>query len=311
MIGDNIRMEEDSRIHMHKPSICAVIVLYRERAENSRTAMTMQMALATDPSLASRLLLCLYDNSPAPEPVSRDIFPAETLIFQTGVNGGLPSAYNKALEIAEARGISWLLLLDSDTGITAEFLNACLRAIRETDGSPQIAAIVPHVLEGGIAHSPRKMEWLRRPALSPEACGALTGELIALNSGTAVRVSAVEALGGFSSEFWLDYLDYWLFRALQRKGLHLFVLRETVEHSLSLADAGTRMSVERYRNMLDAEHYFVASYGSAWERVRLKLVLLYRAARFAREPLNRRFFPLAVKNVFRWQLGEPPQPPHS
>jgi GT2 family glycosyltransferase len=296
---------------MQKPSICAVIVLYRERAEASRTVTTLRDALATDPSLLSEFVLCIYDNSPEPESISNELFQAETLIFQPGVNGGLPPAYEKALEIAEARNIPWLLLLDSDTEISSEFLGACLRTANDLNGSPQIAAIVPHVFEGGIAHSPRKMGWLRRPVLPPGFSGVFTGELIALNSGAAVRVSAMQELGGFSSEFWLDYLDYWLFRVLQRKGLRVYVLRETVEHSLSLTDTAARMSVERYRNMLDAEHYYTAKFGSAWERMRLKLVLLARVVKFAANPLSRVFLPLAAKSIFRWQSGKAPQPPHS
>ena len=296
---------------MHKPSICAVIVLYREQAEASRTVTALREAFAAAPSLASEFVLCLYDNSPRPEPIPSDLFPVETLIFQPGVNSGLPPAYNKALEVAQARGIPWLMLLDSDTAITAEFLNASLQAANEIDASSRIAAIVPHVMEGGTAHSPRKMGLLRRPALSPDFSGVSPDELIALNSGAAIRVSAMQELGSFSSEFWLDYLDYWLFRILQRNGLRVYVLPETLEHSLSLTDATARMPVERYRNMLDAEHYYTAKYGSAWERARLKLVLLSRVAKFAANPLSRRFLPFAVTSVFRWRVGDPPQPPHS
>jgi GT2 family glycosyltransferase len=310
-MGDNIGTETIACINMHMQSICAVVVLYRERAQASRTVSALKEAFQVVPRLADELLVCIYDNSPEPEPIPSELLPAETLIFQPGVNGGLPPAYNQALAIAKSRSISWLLLLDSDTKISVEFLNACLRAANELSESPQIAAIVPHVVESGIAHSPRKMGWLRRPALRPGFSGVFPAELIALNSGITLRVSAMEALGGFSSEFWLDYLDYWLLRVLQRKGLCIYVLRETVQHSLSLADPPTRISVERYRNMLDAEHYFTSKYGSAWERARLKLVLLSRIAKFARDPLSRRFLPFAVKSIFRWRATGPPQAPHS
>jgi GT2 family glycosyltransferase len=291
--------------------MCAVIVLYRERAEASRTIATLAETFRVAPDLANELLVCIYDNSPEPEPIPDDLLPAEMLIFQPRVNGGLPPAYNKALEVARARGIPWLTLLDSDTEVSAEFLNASLRTANEIKASPQIVAIVPHVVEGGIAHSPRKMGWLRRPALPSSFSGVFPYELVALNSGATVRVSAMEAIGGFSSEFWLDYLDYWLFRVLQRKGLSVHVLREAVEHSLSLAKAATRMSVDRYRNMLEAEHYYTAKYGSAWERARLKLVLFSRVARFTVDPFSRPFLPFAIKHIFRWLPGRAPQPPHS
>jgi hypothetical protein len=119
-----------------------------------------------------------------------------------------------------------------------------------------------------------------------------------MNSGSVIRVSAVAALGGFNTEFWLDYLDYWLFRSLQSRGGRVFVLPETLAHSLSFADPIGRMSEERYRNMLDAEHYFTAAFGSPWERFRLKLVLLKRAISFALQRRGARLARLTFRKLF-------------
>ncbi|MFZ0593580.1 MAG: hypothetical protein WAM39_24185 [Bryobacteraceae bacterium] len=290
------------------PNLCAVIVLYRERAQESRTVQTLQRALSLDPSLAARLLVCIYDNTPEPYPVPEDLFPAETLVFQPGENLGLPPAYNKALEVAEAQGISWLLLLDSDTDLTASFLAACVQQTKVLENERHIAAIVPHIVEGNIVHSPRRVQVLRRKAIPLGSSGIFPGELIALNSGAAVRVSAIRFLGAFTSEFWLDYLDYWLFRVLQTQGLRVFVLNEALEHSLSLSGLGRHMSLARYQNMLEAEQYFTSKYGTKWERLRLKFVLLKRAFTVVLSPLTRQFLPLTVANILRGGRDVPPQP---
>jgi hypothetical protein len=113
-----------------------------------------------------------------------------------------------------------------------------------------------------------------------------------------LRVSAVDALGGFNPDFWLDYLDYWVFRSLYDRGYRVFVLPETLSHSLSFADATRRMSRERYENMLAAEHYFTTRFGSRWERVRLKLVLLKRAVLFGIRDHNTRFARLTILELF-------------
>jgi GT2 family glycosyltransferase len=269
----------------------------------------MRDALVEAPSLAGKLLICVYDNTPQPKAIPDGLFAAETLVFQPGSNGGLPPAYNKALAVAESRGVNWLLLLDSDTEITATFLEACVYKTRELENTGNIAAIVPLVVQGEAVHSPRKMQWLRRRAIPRGSSGIFSGELIALNSGSTIRVSAVRSLGGFTPEFWLDYLDYWLFRTLQRSGFQLFVLNQELEHSLSLANPGRQMPVARYQNMLDAEEYFTRKYGSAWECVRLKLVLFGRAVRYALNPLTRPFLPLTVASIFRWAKRAAPQPP--
>ena len=290
-------------------AICAVIVLYGERADESLTVETLRRALRESPQLAAELLVCVYDNTPRPEPIAEPLFTAETLIFQPGVNGGLPPAYNQALEVAEARGINWLLLLDSDTEIRVSFLQACIAKTVEVEGACGIAAIVPHVTQGALVHSPRKVQFLRRRAVETDYSGLFGGELIALNSGTVLRVSAVRSIGGFSPEFWLDYLDYWLFRVLQADGFQVYVMKESIAHRLSLADPGRRMSLERYQNMLEAEQYFTSTYGSAWERVRIKFVLLSRAFRYAIRPLTRQFVPLTVAAIMQGARDKPPQPP--
>jgi hypothetical protein len=125
----------------------------------------------------------------------------------------------------------------------------------------------------------------------------MTSEIIALNSGSTLRLAAMESIGGFNPEFWLDYLDYWVFRSLQKSGSKIYVLPEALQHSLSFADAARRMPLERYRNMLEAETYFTARYGSQWERLRLQFVLLKRAGRFLRSA-QKPFFLLTMRHLF-------------
>jgi GT2 family glycosyltransferase len=290
------------------PDICAVIVLYRERAQESRTVQTLQRTLSSDPWLAAHMLVCIYDNTPDPDPIPENLLAAETLVFQPGSNGGLPPAYNKALEVAEARGIGWLLLLDSDSEVTASFLSACIRQTQDLQNDPRIAAIVPHIVQGSTVHSPRRVQILRRKAIPLNNSGVFPGELIALNSGAALRTSAIRSLGAFTSEFWLDYLDYWLFRVLQKNGFRVFVLKEPLEHSLSLSSLGRQMSLDRYRNMLEAEQYFTTKYGTRWERVRLKFVLLKRAVTVTLSPLTRPFLRLTVASMLEGGREAPPRP---
>jgi glycosyltransferase involved in cell wall biosynthesis len=207
-----------------------------------------------------------------------ELFAGNFAGFQPKRNTGLAHAYNTALDLAIKQNIPWLLLLDSDTEVTLSFLIAALMLTSKVPAS--VAALVPHITEGVAVHSPRVAGAFRRRAIDLTTSGLISSEVIALNSGSVLRVSAVQDLGGFNTEFWLDYLDYWLFRSLQRKGYRVFVLPERLEHSLSFADAPRRMPLARYQNMLQAESYFTSRYGSLWESVRLKLVLLKRALRY-------------------------------
>jgi glycosyltransferase involved in cell wall biosynthesis len=279
------------------PRLCAVVVLYRERGENSRALQSLSQVLSQFPELAAGLYVCIYDNSPDPAPFPSDLLPCELSIFQPHRNEGLAKAYNTALAQAQRRKIAWLLLLDSDTQITSSYLNTALRITGELEADTKVSALVPHIVEAGTIHSPRFASAFRRRPVGLNTSGVMPSEVIALNSGSILRVGAMEALGGFNPEFWLDYLDYWVFRSLQNRGLQIYVLPEQLEHSLSFADAARRMPLERYRNMLEAETYFTARYGSRWERLRLKFVLLKRATRFLTSP-DKSFFLLTFRHLF-------------
>lgn len=252
----------------------------------------------------------IYDNSREPEPIPLDVLPASFRVAQSRSNRGIAVAYNEALREAEMRGCTWLLLLDSDTQVTAAFLQACVEAARKWGEDRQVGAAVPHVVEGSLIHSPRFIRGVRRRAVPLVWEGIFPYEIVAPNSGSLVRVSAITGLGGFNEEFWLDYLDYWLFRAMQREGFKVYVLGARVEHFLSFADPTQRMTLKRYQNMLDAEQYFTVRYGKPGEHIRLRMLLLKRAAALC---LKRHGGPY-VRALMRGALrpsnsAKPPAPP--
>jgi GT2 family glycosyltransferase len=287
--------------------ILTVIVLYGEIVGDSRTVRSLERAFAETPGLLPYFSILLYDNSWNPQPAYIGVCRASFRFVQPGRNRGVAAAYNEALRQAEEKGFPWLLLLDSDTVVTAAFLQICVDAALSVSQDSKIAAFVPHVVEGGLAHSPRFIRGIRRRVVPESWQGVYLREIVALNSGALIKTSAVRSLGGFNEEFWLDYLDYWLFRLLQRQGYTVYVLAARIEHSLSFADPSTRMPVERYKNMLAAERFFTARYGTTGERVRLKILLLKRAMALAVKRNGMPYVRALLSSALR--LGAPAKPP--
>jgi GT2 family glycosyltransferase len=287
--------------------IFTVVVLYDESAQHSRTVRSLEQGFAERPGLVPCFSILLYDNSWSPQPVSSGAFRPNFRIVQPGRNGGIAAAYNQALREAEGSGFPWLLLLDSDTLVTAAFLQAAVDAARSLSQDSNVAAVVPHVVEGGLTHSPRYIRGMRRRVVPAGWQGIYSSEIVALNSGALVRTQAVRSLGGFNEEFWLDYLDYWLFRMLQRRGYTVYVLAAQIEHSLSFADPAKRMPFERYKNMLAAERFFTARYGTLGERIRLKILLLKRAAILALKRNGMPYVRALLSSALR--PGSPAEPP--
>lgn len=268
--------------------ILAALVLYQMEASSSPALMSFVQALA-ETGLARRFRLLIYDNSPSRSSVP-DAMPLPVWYILDPANGGLTAAYDAALRLAEKEGHEWLLLLDQDTVINAGYLKELWRCMFELAGNRQCVALAPRLLAENEIISPARVLWGGRLLpVDNTASGIAPWEIMALNSGTLLRVSAVRELGGFNPEFWLDYLDHWIFNRLHHAGYLFYVLDAELQHSLSVKNMA-EMPLARYKNILLAEGRFYQCCKSPLENLIYGLRLLVRGFRMLILPGGRRFF---------------------
>jgi len=265
---------------MMKTQIVAVVVLYKRLPEQSQTINSLAAIFAAKPDLLDSIRVILFDNSPKPLDEIRLSFPYT--YGHAGRNMGTSGAYNYAMEFAEAEGVPWLLLLDQDTTLSAEFLPRML----EYSGS-----VVPYIYSSGLLISPRKLgRFNHHSQISPPVDGVLPYKAFAVNSATLMRVAALREIGGYSDDFWLDLSDVYVFHAMYQKGRHIYVAGDlTLQHSLTSTNFDHDMAPERYRNFLSAESAFVDLYSTAPERAVHLLRLLGRTVRQRRRYQNKIF----------------------
>ncbi len=253
--------------------IQAVVVLYKVAVGHSATLQSLRGIFAAQPALREQIDLLIYDNSP--EAQSADDLRqlgelGENVEYRhDGSNGGLSTAYGYALDLAVVADLPWLLLLDQDTTLTPELFAELLAAIDAGPPAP-VCAIVPRQVRDGVLLSPRLVRGGRD---LPVETGIATERLTVFNSAACVRVSALQAIGGFPREFPLDYLDHIVFHRLQAPGSRLLVLPVSIEHQLSIKNLAEEMSLERYKRLLAAEWGFIREVrpkgGAPVQRIRL------------------------------------------
>lgn len=258
--------------------ILTVVVLYKRSLEQSQTLVSLVKAFRRQPELLKFLRVLVWDNSPTALADPALAFPFEYL--HSGKNVGSSGAYNRAMELAEATGIPWLLLLDQDTTISEEFLPKMLEYSRRLADHPEIAAVVPMLWCRGQLISPRRFGIFSRTVPMPRAChGSYKEQVVAVDSAAMIRVTALRAVGGYNEQlFWLDFGDIDVFAALHRNRRSIYIASDLqLQHSLSCLDYDKDMTPERYRNLLAAEGAFWELYGSHFDRVVLPVRLLARA----------------------------------
>lgn len=236
--------------------ILAVIVLYKNAPLASVSFQTLQASVQNcpDPSLVK---IFFYDNTPGGQPHVE--IPAGTTYESRSENNGLAIAYNRALAIAVEEGYDWLLTLDQDTSLPLDFVTKLAAATTYTLDLPQVGAVVPQIRDRQRLISPAALTLSLFPKFFPDDFVGITLEKTAsaVNSASTVRVSALQAIGGYDPRFWLDYSDAIMFYRLQQKGFRIFVAGNIrVQHELSVLDMKNRVSTERYEDILGAESAF-------------------------------------------------------
>lgn len=178
------------------------------------------------------------EESPAWQGVHTLLGDADLYVHDnTGENIYLAKAYNKGLQYAKEKGYSWLVLLDADTQVTEQYLQAVQQTVETQE--PESAYCPVLLGENGQQLSPKKVY----------------GIPVAFNSGLLLPVAVTDRLGGFNEAYPLDYLDHWTCHQLQQRHIALRTLPVQLTHTLSL-QTYAHMPAWRYASLLEAEKRF-------------------------------------------------------
>jgi GT2 family glycosyltransferase len=260
------------------PLILAVVVRYKMELSDSQTMAGLSKALS-DSELARDISVLLWDNSPAPL-----ADPHLAFQFQYGwteQNLGTSGAYNQGIALAVKLGIPWMLLLDQDTDVTAEFLRGLLRYGRALGHQEEVGSIVPFVRSHDQIVSPRRFRpFNRNSAVERTFTGLLQDDGYAVNSASLMRVAALQEIGGYSDNFWLDLSDVYAFQQMYRHGRRIFIAGDLeLNHAVAGMNFHEEMVPERYESFLAAESAYLQIYRSSLENLVQTLWLPLRALR--------------------------------
>lgn len=278
--------------------ILAVMVRYQTPLSESPAFLGLCDAFSLRPDLARNYTVMIWDNSP--EAIVNPGLSTPFLYRHSKVNLCVSGAYNGAMEYAVEHGYPWMLLLDQDTKITHKILNDMLPHCQALLPKEEIAAIAPIVRVGKRIISPVELRQLSSKGRNYPTgeCGIASGEATAINSGCIIRVASLQAIGGFSIDFWLDYSDIYVFHQFFLKGMKVWRAADVeLEHDLSIMDYDRLMTPWRCRNRSAAETAFTDLFQSKLENTVLTLRLFARAIKQRMKYANPEFSRIAWEQL--------------
>jgi GT2 family glycosyltransferase len=254
-------------------SVVIIIVLYNENLFNSKTFISLNNAIGGNISNEFNFHLIIYDNSFESQIINEATNFNSFEYVHNSKNVGLAIAYNYALNYANLKGYSWLLLLDQDTILEDLFfinLGLDLNSLNQ-----DYVAIVPTAFSNDKLLSPYTPLRGNRFLSIDKIKNKSNLQIYAVNSGTLISTKFLSQIGGFDEVFWLDYLDHWLFLQIHFNKKLVYVSKNVIEHDISILNY-TTLNIKRYKNILRAESIFVSRYFNYSDIIFYKINLLFR-----------------------------------
>ncbi len=130
-------------------------------------------------------------------------------IDNLGENLGVAAALNKGVDRARELGFQWVLTLDQDSVPEPDMVDQLWTVYQSLEDHEKIVIIAPQIIDASV----------NRPALFLRQRSALTYERVrcrgdilenvstVITSGSLMRITAVDAIGGFREDFFIDYVD--------------------------------------------------------------------------------------------------------
>ncbi|MDD5131480.1 MAG: glycosyltransferase [bacterium] len=257
-------------------NLFAVLILYNCRPEDSKTLSSLLVNYARYPEVFKNFKLIIYDNSLVEQKVPVPISFAYEYVHDRS-NQGLAVAYNYAFRLAVKAAAGWLLILDQDSSLPEYFIKDLAVDLNAVEAEKTIVAVVPKLRYHKTLFSPSKdlFGGTLRP-IDMKHKGICSFNVFATGSGGTIRVSFLQAIGGFNEFYWLDFLDRWLYITIFNKGGKVYVTDSIIDHELSVMNYDKFLNEQRYRNILKYETIFMRAYKSRLEQYVYYLRLVKR-----------------------------------
>jgi len=279
-----------------RESALSVLVIFQKKLDAVPGLSVLLRALHADQCSEGLILrhLLIYDNSP--EPSAAVHLPPEVQYVHDASNGGTRAAYLTGLAMAEKLAIEWMLLLDHDTDLPVDFLAKSSRRLENIFDRQTVAALVPTVRVKGRIASPARISRFGRVTPIRSESDFHPPDATAIASGALIRTRALASITPIPEAFRLDYLDHWVFRALQSHGHTIAMSNTDIAHALSVWSRDA-VPPSRFRSILAAEHEFLKT-GRGYSRAVYACWVLLRTIRLA---IQTRRWPLVAVCVSHLQ----------
>jgi rhamnosyltransferase len=197
---------------------------------------------------------------------------ANVTVIYNDANLGIATALNQILHTANQKGYPYMLTMDQDSRLLPECVDKLYAALQE---------------EGVVSVGPRTKKIGREGQNRRRRVGEL------ITSGNMLKVSAVNAVGGYFDELFIDWVDFDLCLKLREAGGKLLCVEDArIKHSLGIRSAARVLFFKIHITQHSPSRYYYISRNARYIFKRFKRFFWYCLIR--RTKLYIRFAELVI-----------------
>jgi len=220
----------------------AVIVVYKEKLENTNTFLSLNKAIPQNQALS----LLVYDNSPYPQEVKGEVNKNFNITYiHKPLNPGISSAYNYAAIFAAGLKKDWLLVLDQDTNFNVNIFRAYYTAVNNNKNIFLFAPILKVNKE--FLLSPCKFNFYGKHLKTIDSGLQYFKNNSPVNSGILVRIDAFKQVGGYNDNVPLDLSDHQFIERFKKYHKEYVVIDSIGHQNYSVLEDNKEKQIARFR----------------------------------------------------------------
>ncbi|HHQ6582081.1 TPA: hypothetical protein ACSTJ2_004120 [Serratia fonticola] len=213
-----------------------ICVVYSRHPENSKTVKSFKNINFSDYNISPTL--AVWDNSvEGYGNTSLDtVTNSDKFYFHNGKNEKLSKIYNSLIK-QFSKSVRWVVILDDDSIITNEYINAMCTFFISCGESKTACIAIPKIFNDGKLISPGIIKGVRGYSLiSIEDGISRCKSLVAMMSGTVLGVGISDRIPIFDERLNFYGVDTKFFKDASMNRCDIYVLPVEIEHESSLRD---------------------------------------------------------------------------
>lgn len=224
--------------------IYAVVVVYNKSCNDSNSIRGIR-------KYAPKIPIIVYDNSTEDYGNEKYCIANNYIYLTQHANVGISKAYNYVIDNVKLMDDDYVVMLDDDTHLNAEYFNEVFNKSKVTN----LDVMLPIVVANNKIISPYNYYKKTRTKMIESANDIDMKKVSGINSGMAIRAAMLKK-SRYNEALFLDYVDYDFMKRVHQKNGNIYIMNSVIKQEFQYFNYDKRnIKSALFRFQIDLRDY--------------------------------------------------------